>query len=786
MKLPFQLDRYTLVDRIGVGAFGQVFRSEVRGDMGFVSDFAVKVLDSNVVADNPNVARQMGDEARILSALDHPNIVKVIDFKHVEHGVLGDVFFMVMEFVRGYDLATLLDWTRSQKAYCPATAVLHLGLMVADALAHAHKQRGRDGTSLNLVHRDLKPQNLMVNFRGQVKVLDFGIAKATADKRLAARTQEGQTKGTVFYMSPEQLSGDDLDGRSDLYSLGTILFELLLGTRLLDLEINTPADLARAMHISYDMDVEERLVVLKKHLADGHCGPLPHEAVEGWVALLRASLQKDRRYRPDSSSVFSQQLEWLRSRHPPAENRDYWSQQVESCAESQSETVVASGPSTDGEVEDVPSAPSGDLQLGAEEFFGVDSVSVADDEVTAPVATSPPEVPVTRAMSSVAGNVRSFGSGSVRRLGLPPQPDLEDESTEAQRPGLPSGSFASQTLTTPSHPGRRPRRSRDPSNSEVKVVPRRGAAGSTELDHLGRELGEEEAATTGWDEQVAPTDTGPALRRRRRSSREKRRKAGPDRRVLAVVVAAIITGFAMLMLSTLREPEAPTPPPETAPVTAASPVTPEAGAKEPSEAHPPEDRWAAGMDARFGDPPAGSLDPEDAEAAQTEDPGPATTEVDGTQPPPRGTMASTSSPPVVVSKSSPPSHLPPGGTGPGARSSSSKPGPTTPTAEPRGSPGTEAKEAPTASATIGIGTLHLAARPRSRVELNGESVGTSDDTRKGIKLPAGTYKAVLHCDDPAECAAFGIKSAKKRLVVRAGEKTQYLVNFYELNERYDP
>ena len=213
MKLPFQLDRYTLVDRIGVGAFGQVFRSEVRGDMGFVSDFAVKVLDSNVVADNPNVARQMGDEARILSALDHPNIVKVIDFKHVEHGVLGDVFFMVMEFVRGYDLATLLDWTRSQKAYCPATAVLHLGLMVADALAHAHKQRGRDGTSLNLVHRDLIPQNLMVNFRGQVKVLDFGIAKATADKRLAARTQEGQTKGTVFYMSPEQLSGDDLDGR---------------------------------------------------------------------------------------------------------------------------------------------------------------------------------------------------------------------------------------------------------------------------------------------------------------------------------------------------------------------------------------------------------------------------------------------------------------------------------------------------------------------------------------------------------------------------------------------
>ena len=102
MKLPFQLDRYTLVELIGAGAFGQVYRSEVRGDMGFVSDFAVKVLDANMVASNPNVARQMADEARLLSQLDHPNIVKVIDFKHEDHDVLGDVYYMVMEHVRGW------------------------------------------------------------------------------------------------------------------------------------------------------------------------------------------------------------------------------------------------------------------------------------------------------------------------------------------------------------------------------------------------------------------------------------------------------------------------------------------------------------------------------------------------------------------------------------------------------------------------------------------------------------------------------------------------------------
>ena len=94
MRLPFQLDRYTLVEQIGAGAFGQVYRSEVRGDMGFVSEFAVKVLDAGVVARNPNVARAMAEEARLLSRLDHPNIVKVIDFKSLDHHVLGAVYFI--------------------------------------------------------------------------------------------------------------------------------------------------------------------------------------------------------------------------------------------------------------------------------------------------------------------------------------------------------------------------------------------------------------------------------------------------------------------------------------------------------------------------------------------------------------------------------------------------------------------------------------------------------------------------------------------------------------------
>ena len=524
MKLPFQLDRYTLTELIGAGAFGRVYRAEVRGDMGFVSDFAVKVLDSAVVADNSNVARQMADEARILAQLDHPNIVKVIDFKHVDHEVIGDIYFMVLEFVRGVDISEVLETFVDEGRHLPATAVLHMGLMVADALAHAHALVGRDGRSLGLVHRDLKPQNLMVNFRGQVKVLDFGIAKAK-DHRLAARTQEGQTKGTVFYMSPEQLTGEDLDSRADLYSLGAILYEMLLGRRLLDVEVMTPADLARAMHTAFEMDIEERLEPLRLHLEAGHNGPLPEEAVDGWIGLLRATLQKDRRYRPDTARIFSEQLEWLRARHPAAENRNFWSSVVEQESGYHSLPPRAKIP----DAEDVPL----DLGIAASpatgEFFGIDGGGSFEDLPLPSPDVAAPQVPVTRAMSAVTGQVRAFGSDAVQRLGpvpglespsMPPghQPLQPLEPSGPQRP--PRATFA-QTLDTPAYPGR------------------------------------EEEITEVFDGAVPP----PAVMSARKTP--PRATAGPDRGVLlgvAVALLMLVGALAVVVLGrTGPEPVVPVP-----------------------------------------------------------------------------------------------------------------------------------------------------------------------------------------------------------------------------------
>ena len=444
MKLPFQLGRYTLLEMIGAGAFGRVYKAEVHGDMGFVSEFAVKVLDANVVASNPNVAAQMGDEARILAQLDHPNIVKVIDFLHEDHDILGDVYYMVLEFVRGVDVGDMIEQLLVEGEPIPATAALHMGLMVADALDHAHTLMGRDGLPLGIVHRDLKPQNLMVNFRGQVKILDFGIAKAR-DDRLAARTQEGQTKGTVFYMSPEQLTGDELDGRADLFSLGAILFELLMGRRLLDVEVATPADLARAMHTAFEMDIDSRLVDLRQHLEEGHNGELPDEAVDGWIALLRSALQKDVQLRPVSARVMSEQLEWLRARHPQSEHRNFWSKQASMGLERNS------GPFNLPleEVPEVEEEPNSFAE--AADFFGMDSSTVVDGQVAAdsrPEIT-PPEVPVTRAMSVVEGTVRSFGSTALRSVTVPPDskpPLLTSLPTDASEDEGDQAAGITQTL----------------------------------------------------------------------------------------------------------------------------------------------------------------------------------------------------------------------------------------------------------------------------------------------------------------------------------------------------
>jgi len=799
MKLPFQLDRYTLVHRIGVGAFGQVYRAEVRGDMGFVSDFAVKVLEANVVADNPNVAHQLADEARILSQLDHPNIVKVVDFKHIEHSVLGDVYFMVMECVRGTDVSTILRRRRDQAGSIPATAVLHMGLMVSDALAHAHSLESRDGSKVCIVHRALKPQNLMVNFRGQVKVLDFGIAKATEDDRLAQRTQEGQTKGTVFYMSPEQLAGDPLDGRSDIYSLGTILFELLLGTRLLDVEVNTAAELVRAMHTAFEMDIEERLTVLRAHLEGGHNGELSQEAIVGWIGLLRAALQKDRSYRPDSAADFSQQLERLRSLHPPAENRDFWAHEVEEAAVDRQVTFESEHVAAQRPAESVPedSKPAGS---GTHEFFGMSTGAVADDE---PGSESiPPEtVPLTRGMGVVTGTVRSFGSDVVQRLGpisrsqpILQRPSSQEESTEPFSTPVSAHPQTLDEMPTHGASGHKKR----PNEPDIDADTTPGGQLFNGDDTGGYEV-------TVTDTEVVRSGNYRKRRRRRPVAppSDKGISSGTSTGLLATVFVLGLVGLVAWFARSSGEA-----PIERGDESASVAIHTNSSEikivadEAPSAADGPD--ASDGSAATSGDETVPPADSEIAGKDASDSPSKSET--------PTGPVASSAQPSTPTNASAVSGRQKP------KASSSNKQSKNTPvtsrkkkasaspnTVKSAAASGSQAAASANASATggdvdhSGMGFVRLSARPRCRVvshscpcpwakdgpapATGGVPLGTTDETRKGVWLPVGTHRIRFICDDAEECKDFKKDSGVKTVTINPGKNPSHSVNFYEIDER---
>ncbi len=277
--------RYRLLERIGSGGMAEVYRAVRAGPMGFEKVVAVKRVHPHLTRDNPELARNFINEARLGGMLQHPNLVQVLDFDE-EDGA----FFLAMEFVDGWTLDHVVS--KLGKPGLPSGAVADLALQVCDGLQHAHTCTSSDGTPLHLIHRDLKPGNLMVDQRGTVKILDFGIAKAAAN--LFQTTATGITRGTPRYMSPEQVEGASLDHRSDLFGLGVCLFEAATGVPLFQAE-SIGSLLLKVLRA----DVEGRLRLLEEK----HASLLP---------LLRALLQRDRERRPQDAAEVRRGLEPLR------------------------------------------------------------------------------------------------------------------------------------------------------------------------------------------------------------------------------------------------------------------------------------------------------------------------------------------------------------------------------------------------------------------------------------------------------------------------------------------
>jgi serine/threonine protein kinase/CheY-like chemotaxis protein len=218
-----EFGQYTLLERIAVGGMAEVWKARMKGVEGFQKTVAIKKI-LNHLTDNESFVTMFIDEAKLAAQLSHPNITHIYDL-----GKLGDDYYIAMEFIEGRNLRALLTAAKQGKARMPTGLALLIGARLASALDYAHRKRGFDDRELGLVHRDVSPQNVLISHEGDIKLCDFGIVKAVSR---AQHTQMGALKGKLQYMSPEQAWGRKVDHRSDLFSLGSLLFEMTTGRRL--------------------------------------------------------------------------------------------------------------------------------------------------------------------------------------------------------------------------------------------------------------------------------------------------------------------------------------------------------------------------------------------------------------------------------------------------------------------------------------------------------------------------------------------------------------------------
>ena len=222
-SLPKRFGKYTLLRRLAVGGMAEIFLALQKSVAGFEKLIVVKRVLPDLARDKAFV-QMLLQEARIAATLNHPNIAQVYDV-----GMFDGDYFIAMEHVHGEDLRSIVRQMKvKQERAFPLEHTLAIVLGCCKGLAFAHDQRDLDGNPLDIVHRDVSPQNVLVTFTGDVKLVDFGIAKASTGKE----EKPGKLKGKVPYMSPEQAQGRDLDGRSDVFSLGVMMFELCTGRRL--------------------------------------------------------------------------------------------------------------------------------------------------------------------------------------------------------------------------------------------------------------------------------------------------------------------------------------------------------------------------------------------------------------------------------------------------------------------------------------------------------------------------------------------------------------------------
>ena len=224
---PEVFGKYYLLDRIATGGMAEIFKAKSYSTAGFEKLQVIKRILSHL-SDNEEFVDMFIDEAKISVSLQHANIVQIYDF-----GKIRENYFISMEWIDGRDVKQLLRKLAGRRKLLPEEFAVYIAHETCKGLYFAHQKTNLQGENLQIIHRDMSPSNVIIGFEGEVKVADFGIAKAGMSQYT---TKDGVLKGKFEYMSPEQAHGKSLSQQSDLFSVGIILYEMLTGRRLFKTE----------------------------------------------------------------------------------------------------------------------------------------------------------------------------------------------------------------------------------------------------------------------------------------------------------------------------------------------------------------------------------------------------------------------------------------------------------------------------------------------------------------------------------------------------------------------
>jgi serine/threonine protein kinase len=286
-------NRYRVIERLESGGMAEVFRGEAESLAGFKKAVAIKRVLPHL-AQNDKFIRMFLDEARLCARLNHANIVQVFDIGHVEN-----TYFIVMEFVDGVNLKAIIEYLRNRNQPVPIPVAVYISMQICNGLQYAHELQDSDGSMLGIVHRDMSPPNVLVSKRGEIKIVDFGLAKATTQLE---KSEQGMVKGKFGYLAPETALGQEVDAQVDIFAVGIMLWEMIANRRLF---------LADSDWATVQLVQKAQVPSLRQFNAD--CPP-------DLEAVINKALAKDKNERYRTAEALAQDLGEFLAKHRMAVN----------------------------------------------------------------------------------------------------------------------------------------------------------------------------------------------------------------------------------------------------------------------------------------------------------------------------------------------------------------------------------------------------------------------------------------------------------------------------------